>query len=65
VTLLTDTQMIIRDRANNIIETHDLLYGVALPQPDKQWIWTLAPRGFEHPDNTREHLAQGHVNLQK
>jgi hypothetical protein len=63
VVLLTDTVMITRDKDGKIIDTHDLLYGVALPTPDRQWVWHLAPLGFEKNNTSRAHHVHGYFDL--
>jgi hypothetical protein len=63
VVLLTDTIMITRDKNGRNIDTHDLLYGVALPTPDRQWVWHLAPLGFEKKNALREHHVHGYFDL--
>jgi hypothetical protein len=65
VTLLTDTHMITRRNNEEIIETYDLLYGLALPVPDHKWTWHLAPRGSDDKLTNREHTVQGFINIRR
>ena len=34
---------------NRLVQSTDLLYGVTLPSPDREWMWTLAPHPEAHP----------------
>ena len=51
VCLITDVRSEYRDRAGTVIETDDVLWGVALPplRPERhaEWSWSLAPFGEE------------------
>lgn len=38
----------------NIIETGSTVYGTVLPEPEKSWIWNLAPCGEECHDISKE-----------
>ena len=62
VCLLTDTVGIELDGEGREIERYDLLEGVALPEADESWDWTLAPRG-ESGDRTILHRAHGFVDF--
>ena len=43
--LLSDVEMVERDRAGTILDRFDLMRGAALPPPDENWDWTVAPFG--------------------
>lgn len=45
VILLSDVEMIERDRAGIVTDRLDLMRGVALPPPDESWHWPVAPFG--------------------
>jgi hypothetical protein len=45
VVLLSDVEMVERDRAGAVIERLDLMRGVALPVPDESWDWPVSPFG--------------------
>jgi hypothetical protein len=55
--LLTDTDERRLDRSGRVIETLDLLHGVALPPPDSAWDWLLAPYGDVAADVCLVHAA--------
>lgn len=50
VCLLSDVEMVARNDAGAIVETLDLMRGVAMPAADKSWDWPVAPRGEEAGD---------------
>lgn len=45
VVLLTDVGMVERDMSGNVLERFDLMRGTALPPPDENWDWQVAPFG--------------------
>lgn len=45
VCLVTDISQVETDRAGEIIDRSDLLHGVGLGIPDREWDWELAPFG--------------------
>ncbi|HEV7327346.1 MAG TPA: hypothetical protein VGN91_19965 [Bosea sp. (in: a-proteobacteria)] len=55
VCLISDVEMIERDRAGAIHERLDLMYGVALPQEDESWPWPVAPFGEAERDREYVH----------
>ncbi len=55
VTLVTDTNYRLLDRAGATIESFDLLYGRALPASPHIWSWDVAPFGEEPTDTRRIH----------
>jgi hypothetical protein len=44
-------------------QRHDLLHGVALPEPDDAWDWQVAPIGEESPDYARVHRAVSYARF--
>ncbi|MGO4172921.1 hypothetical protein [Bosea sp. TAF32] len=45
VLLLSDVEMIERDRTGKITDRLDLMHSIALPNPDEGWDWPVAPFG--------------------
>lgn len=45
VCLISDVEMIERDRSGAIHERLDLMYDVRLPKEDESWLWPVAPFG--------------------
>lgn len=52
--LITDTAYLRKDRKGEILEQGSTLYGFALPEPDKSWVWNLAPLGEEAGGTSKE-----------
>jgi hypothetical protein len=50
-----DVSYVLTDRAGNVIDSHDLLFGVEPPFIDDEWNWTVAPFGEESADYERVH----------
>lgn len=48
--LITETAAEHLDRNGSVIARHDTLRGIAIPPADRQWRWTVAPRGELSPD---------------
>ncbi|MEO8756241.1 MAG: hypothetical protein ABI398_00620 [Devosia sp.] len=57
VTLVTDVDYRVFDRAGTLIEDVDLMHGYALPAPESRWLWEVAPFGEEAPDARRIHTV--------
>lgn len=55
VVLLSDVEMIERDRGGTITDRLDLMRGVALPKPDEGWDWPVAPFGEAERDRESIH----------
>lgn len=55
VVLLSDVEMVERDRAGAITDRLDLTRGVALPAPDESWDWPVAPFGEAERDRECTH----------
>lgn len=53
--LLSDVEMIERDRAGAITDRLDLTHGIALPPPDEGWDWPVAPFGEAERDRESLH----------
>ena len=47
--LLTDVQFDLALKSGAIIERHDLMHGVNLPEPEASWPWPVAPIGELDP----------------
>jgi len=57
VTLVTDIDYRVFDRAGTLLEEYDLLHGRLLPPPESRWLWAVAPFGEEHRDRRRIHTV--------
>ncbi len=57
VTLVTDRDYRVFDRAGTLLEEFDLLHGRALPRPADRWLWEVAPFGEEAPGTRRVHTV--------
>jgi hypothetical protein len=57
VTLITDVDYRVFDRAGQLIDEADLLYGHELPLPESRWLWEVSPFGEENPDTRRVHTV--------
>jgi hypothetical protein len=57
VTLVTDIDYRIFDRAGALIEEQDMMHGVTLPLPENRWLWEVAPLGEEGTDRRRVHTV--------
>lgn len=57
VTLVTDVDYRVFDRAGTLIEDVDLMRGHVLPPPESRWLWEVAPLGEEAPDTRRIHTV--------
>lgn len=55
VILLSDVEMVERDRAGTITDRLDLTRGIALPLPDESWDWPVAPFGEAEHDRESVH----------
>lgn len=58
VVLLSDVEMIERDRAGAITERLDLMRGISLPPADENWDWPVAPFGEADRDRENIHRVQ-------
>ena len=47
--LLTDVGFDLALKSGAVVERHDLMHGVALPDPDASWPWPVAPFGELDP----------------
>ncbi len=63
VCLLCDTAWQ-RVDAGRVIESRDALEGVRLPEPDRSWIWRIAPRPEESFSHDRQNLVWGYRDFQ-
>jgi hypothetical protein len=54
VCLISDVEMVERDRQGAIHERLDLMYGVTLPKEDESWLWPVAP--FGETEREREYV---------
>lgn len=55
--LISDTAYLRKDRGGEILEQGSTLYGFALPEPEKSWVWNLAPLGEEASGTSKELLV--------
>lgn len=55
VCLISDVEMVERDRKGAIHERLDLTYGVELPKEDESWLWPVAPFGEAERDREYVH----------
>lgn len=55
VVLLSDVEMVERDRAGRTVDRLDLTHGNALPPPDESWDWPVAPFGEAARDRETVH----------
>lgn len=55
VCLISDVEMVGRDRDGAIHERLDLMYGVELPKEDESWLWPVAPFGEAERDREYVH----------
>ena len=60
VTLVTDIDYRIFDRAGTLLEDVDMLYGRRLPPPESRWLWEVAPFGEEAANTRRVHAVVGY-----
>lgn len=50
VCLITDVEKWVLDSAGRVQDRLDLLYGVSVPNPDREWIWDHVPRPLASGD---------------
>lgn len=62
VCLITDTEQVTEDRNGRVIERFDLLHGIALPHPDRSWIWEIAPFGEIRGRRRQRHHVQAYCD---
>ncbi len=63
ICLVTDTEVLTRDRTGLITEREDLLEGVVLPAPDRSWQWTVAPFGEYARDEELVHEVRAYADF--
>lgn len=63
VCLVTDTEVVTRDRSGHVIDREDLLEGALLPKPDDQWDWVVAPFGEYARDEELVHRVQAYTDF--
>lgn len=63
ICLLTDTTSLTVDGGGAVVDRHDLLHGIDLPEPDDRWTWTLAPPRETRTGETILHEARGYVDF--
>ena len=64
VCLISDVETVARDGKGAIVETLDLMRGVAMPAADESWDWPVAPRGEEAGDLETVHRVCAWRDLQ-
>ena len=57
VTLITDIDYRIFDRAGTLLEEADLVHGHPMPPPESRWLWEVAPFGEDGRDTRRIHTV--------
>lgn len=62
VCLLTDIEQFEEDRTGRITDRIDLLHGVRLDPPDRDWIWEIAPFGEAARHHRLRHRVQAFLN---
>ncbi|WP_282608110.1 hypothetical protein [Pelagibius sp. Alg239-R121] len=65
VCLITDLERSICDGAGHEIDREDALFGVALPAPDREWMWDIALQPEVHPLHDLRHRVGGYCNLRE
>lgn len=60
ICLVTDVEQVTEDRAGIVLDRVDLLYGTTLPEPDRTWIWELAPFGEIGRRRRQRHRVQAY-----
>jgi hypothetical protein len=48
--LITDVSYEVIDKDGKLLERDDLMHGIALPAPDAEWLWPVAPLGELDPN---------------
>ena len=59
VCLVTDLDEMEEGRDGRVLERLDLLYGATLPEPERSWVWELAPFGEAASDRRLTHRVAG------
>jgi hypothetical protein len=62
VTLITDVDYRVFDRAGTLLEEMDLMHGRELPFPETRWLWEVAPFGEEAADTRRIHTVHAYAD---
>jgi hypothetical protein len=62
VTLITDVDYRVFDRAGILLEEMDLMHGRELPAPETRWLWEVAPFGEEAADSRRIHTVHAYAD---
>jgi hypothetical protein len=62
VTLITDVDYRVFDRAGTLLEDIDLMHGRQLPFPESRWLWEVAPFGEEAADTRRIHTVHAYAD---
>ncbi|MCJ2083067.1 hypothetical protein [Methylobacterium sp. J-090] len=62
VCLITDIEQIEEDRDGRVTDRFDLLHEVALPAPDRAWVWDLAPFGETARHRRLVHRVHGYAD---
>ena len=53
--LITDVSYEVIDKSGKLLERDDLMHGIALPAPDAEWLWPVAPLGELDPNYQAVH----------
>ncbi|WP_027170808.1 hypothetical protein [Methylobacterium sp. 10] len=62
VCLIADTEQMTEDYEGHVVERFDLLHGISLPDPDRSWIWEIAPFGEVGRHRRERHRVQAHLD---
>lgn len=62
VTLVTDIDYQVLDKAGRITESYDLLYGRPMPASANRWLWDVVPFGEEDRSTRRVHAVAAYPN---
>ncbi|CAA2143794.1 hypothetical protein [Methylobacterium bullatum] len=62
VCLIADTEQVTDNREGQLVERSDLLHGIVLPEPDRSWIWEIAPFGEVERHRRERHRVQAHLD---
>ncbi|MDR3497419.1 MAG: hypothetical protein P4L82_22730 [Ancalomicrobiaceae bacterium] len=65
ICLITDTEVITRNRTGEVVEREDLLEGRSLPAPDRSWEWTVAPFGEYASDEELVHPVNAYLDFRR
>lgn len=62
VCLVADTEQVTDNREGHVVERFDLLHGIHLPDPDRSWIWEIAPFGEAGRHRRERHRVRAYFD---